>query len=105
MFCNKFNHKSFYLRTFVFSCLFLVFSVSSFSQDRKKLEDEKAKIEREINAINAILNETKNTKRMSASELSILKKKISSRQNLINNISKQMSKLNGEIKTTKKTNN
>ncbi|MCK9163600.1 MAG: peptidoglycan DD-metalloendopeptidase family protein [Bacteroidales bacterium] len=83
--------------------MFLIFSVSSFAQDRKKLEDEKAKIEREINAINAILKETKNTKRMSASELSILKKKIISRQNLINNISRQMSILNGEITNTQKS--
>jgi len=67
------------------------------------LEDEKAKIEREINAINAILKETKNTKRMSASELSILKKKIDSRQKLINNISKQMNILNGEITNTQKS--
>lgn len=103
MFCNKFNHKSIYLKAFVFSCLFLIFSISSFSQDRKKLEDEKAKIEREINAINAILKETKNTKRMSASELSILKKKISSRQSLINNISKQMNILSGEITSTQQS--
>ncbi|MDD2488213.1 MAG: peptidoglycan DD-metalloendopeptidase family protein [Bacteroidales bacterium] len=67
------------------------------------MEDEKAKIEREINAINAILKETKNTKRMSASELSILKKKIDSRQKLINNISKQMNILNGEITNTQKS--
>jgi len=103
MFCNKFKYKNFYLKAFVFSVLFLIFSVSSFAQDRKKLEDEKAKIEREINAINAILKETKNTKRMSASELSILKKKIISRQNLINNISRQMSILNGEITNTQKS--
>lgn len=101
MFYNKFRYNSFYLRGFVFSLFFLIFSFSSSAQDRKKLEDEKAKIEREINAINAILKETKNTKRMSASELSILKKKINSRQNLINNISKQMNILNGEINNTK----
>lgn len=103
MYCNRFNNKSFYFKLFVFVCLFFVFSISSFAQDRKKLEDEKAKIEREINAINAILKETKNTKRMSASELSILKKKISSRQKLIDNISRQMNILNGEITNTQKS--
>lgn len=103
MFYNKFIYKFFYLRALVFICLFFFFSTSAFSQDRKKLEDEKAKIEREINAINAILKETKNTKRMSASELSILKKKIDSRQKLINNISNQMNILNGEITNTQKS--
>ena len=81
----------------LFICLF------SNAQDRKKLEDEKAKIEREINAINAILKETKNTKRMSASELSILKRKIASRQKLIDNISRQMNMINGEIINTQKS--
>ncbi|MEZ7820720.1 MAG: hypothetical protein QMB51_00260, partial [Patescibacteria group bacterium] len=81
----------------LFICLF------SNAQDRKKLEDEKAKIEREINAINAILKETKNTKRMSASELSILKRKIASRQKLIDNISRQRNMINGEIIITQKS--
>ncbi len=81
----------------------LIISLSSHSQDRNKLENEKAKIEREINAINAILKETKNTKRMSASELSILKRKIASRQKLIDNISQQMNMLNGEIRNTQKS--
>jgi septal ring factor EnvC (AmiA/AmiB activator) len=103
MFYNTFKYKFFYLRAIFFICLFFSFSTSTFSQDRRKLEDEKAKIEREINAINAILKETKNTKRMSASELSILKKKIDSRQKLINNISKQMNILNGEITNTQKS--
>jgi len=103
MFYNTFKYKFFYLRAIFFICLLFSFSTSTFSQDRKKLEDEKAKIEREINAINAILKETKNTKRMSASELSILKKKIDSRQKLINNISKQMNILNGEITNTQKS--
>ena len=103
MFYNTFKYKFFYLRAIFFICLLFSFSTSTFSQDRRKLEDEKAKIEREINAINAILKETKNTKRMSASELSILKKKIDSRQKLINNISKQMNILNGEITNTQKS--
>jgi len=103
MFLNWCNIRSFKVKAFVLICLFCVFSISSFAQDRKKLENEKAKIEKEINAINAILKETKNTKKMSASELYILKRKIASRQKLIDNISRQMGILNGEIKTTQKS--
>ena len=103
MFNSKYHIKPFNLKTFTLTCLLLVFCFYSNAQDRQKLENEKAKIEREINAINAILKETKNTKRLSASELSILKKKIASRQKLINNISQQMSMLNGEIRSTQKS--
>lgn len=101
-------NKSYYISTFnlktiILTCLLLMLFCQANSQDRQKLENEKAKIEREINAINAILKETKNTKRLSASELSILKKKIASRQKLINNISQQMNMLNGEIRNTQKS--
>ncbi|MDD2529608.1 MAG: peptidoglycan DD-metalloendopeptidase family protein [Bacteroidales bacterium] len=100
---TKNNRINSLLKTLILICFMLIISLPSQSQDRKKLEDQKAKIEREINAINAILKETKNTKRMSASELSILKRKIASRQKLIDNISKQMNMINGEILNTQKS--
>ncbi|MDY4790745.1 MAG: peptidoglycan DD-metalloendopeptidase family protein [Bacteroidales bacterium] len=103
MFIKKNNSNCHYFKTSIFTCFMLFICLFSNAQDRKKLEDEKAKIEREINAINAILKETKNTKRMSASELSILKRKIASRQKLIDNISRQMNMINGEIINTQKS--
>jgi septal ring factor EnvC (AmiA/AmiB activator) len=103
MVLNCCNNRSFKGKTFILICIFCFLGISSYAQDRKKLENEKAKIEKEINAINAILNETKNTKKLSASELYILKKKIASRQILIDNISRQMGILNGEIITTQKS--
>lgn len=103
MVLNSCNNRSFKGKTFILICLFCFLGISSYAQDRKKLENEKAKIEKEINAINAILKETKNTKKLSSSELYILKKKIASRQILIDNISRQMGILNGEIITTQKS--
>ena len=82
----------------LFSC-----PCEGFAQDRNKLEKQKAKLEKEIASMNAILNETKKTKKMSSSELQVLKKKIASRQNLIKNISSQMGMLNNEIKSTQKS--
>ncbi len=73
------------------------------AQDSNKLEKQKAALEKEIRSMNAILNETKKTKRMSTSELQVLKKKIASRQRLIKNISSQMGMLNNEIKSTQKS--
>ena len=70
------------------------------AQDRKKLENEKAKLEREIASINKILTETQKTKKMSVSELSILKKKIAGREALVKNINKQVLMLNSEITIT-----
>jgi Membrane-bound metallopeptidase len=84
-------------------CLFLICIGSVHAQSRKELENQKAKIEKEIASINAILNETKNTRRMSASELQILKKKIAKRETLISNITNQMNLLNGEIVSTQQS--
>lgn len=70
------------------------------AQDRKKLENEKAKLEREIASINKILSETQKSKKLSVSELSILRKKIAGREALVNNINRQVLLLNSEITTT-----
>ncbi|HIW86866.1 MAG TPA: hypothetical protein IAC47_01120, partial [Candidatus Onthomorpha intestinigallinarum] len=78
----------------------LFFAHEGLPQDRNKLEKQKAKLEKEIASINAILKETKKTKSMSASELQVLKRKIASRQKLIKNINTQMGMLNNEIKST-----
>ena len=88
----------------ILSAILTVISVDTApAQDRNKLEKQKAKLEKEIASMNAILKETKKTKRMSTSELQVLKKKIASRQRLIKNISSQMGMLNNEIKSTKKS--
>lgn len=92
-----------FLKGFIIIYLCLTFNQNLNAQDRKKLEAEKAKIEREIENINVILNETKKTKNLSASQLNILRKKIKDREALIVNISKQTQVLNGEIQNTQKS--
>lgn len=88
---------------FFVAVFFVVSSFEASAQDRNKLEKQKAKLEKEISSMNAILKETKKTKKMSTSELQILKKKIASRQRLINNISSQMGMLNNEINSAQKS--
>lgn len=88
---------------FIIIYLCFAFSLNLNAQDRKKLEAEKVKIEKEIEKINAILNETKKTKNLSASQLNVLRKKIRDRERLIDNISKQTQALNGEIQNTQKS--
>ncbi|MDR1848255.1 MAG: peptidoglycan DD-metalloendopeptidase family protein [Bacteroidales bacterium] len=86
--------------------LFIILFLADFQaagQDRNKLEKEKAKLEKEINDLNKILNETSKTKKISTSELQVLKKKISERQRLIANISQQTNMLRTEINTTQQS--
>lgn len=73
------------------------------AQNRQKLENEKAKLEKEIASMNAILKETKKKNKMSASELQIIKKKVEQRQQLVNNITSQVNMLNDQIKTTQQS--
>lgn len=92
--------KKFVKYCILFVVCMLFFAHEGLPQDRNKLEKQKAKLEKEIASINAILKETKKTKSMSASELQVLKRKIASRQKLIKNINTQMGMLNNEIKST-----
>lgn len=100
---HKNNISALVLSFFAMAVILFSSPCEGFAQDRNKLEKQKAKLEKEIASMNAILNETKKTKKMSSSELQVLKKKIASRQNLIKNISSQMGMLNNEIKSTQKS--
>ncbi len=73
------------------------------AQNRQKLENEKAKLEKEIASMNAILKETKKKNKMSASELQIIKKKVEQRQQLVNNITLQVKMLNEQINQTQQS--
>jgi len=84
-------------------CGLLMCPFDTFAQNRQSLEKEKAKLEKEIASMNAILKETKKKNKMSASELQIIKKKVLQRQQLVNNISSQINILDAQIKTTQRT--
>ncbi|MDR0790337.1 MAG: peptidoglycan DD-metalloendopeptidase family protein [Bacteroidales bacterium] len=81
----------------------LICGFQTIAQDRNKLEQEKAKLEKEIENINAILQQTSKTKKVSTSELQMLKKQIAQRQQLIKNITIQTNMLKGEINTTQQS--
>lgn len=79
------------------------FTTETKAQNRQSLEKEKAKIEKEISSMNAILKETRKNKKLSASELQIIKKKVEQRQQLVNNITSQINILDNQIKTTQQS--
>ncbi|MGE5381845.1 MAG: murein hydrolase activator EnvC family protein [Omnitrophica WOR_2 bacterium] len=91
-------------------CVFLIFSiiivanVHVSAQDKKsQLQAKKAKIEEEINYTNKLLSETKKTKQASLNQLVLLNKKISKRQELINEISSEIQQIDTRIKHSNDT--
>lgn len=72
--------------------IFLVFTVSGvFSQkDRAKLEQDKKKVEAEIEYTNKLLEQTRQSKANSLNEVVILNKKIGKREELISTISSEV---------------
>lgn len=86
-----------------FLCFFCLLGNQTFAQNRQSLEKEKSKIEKEIASMNAILKETRKNKKMSTSELQIIRKKVEQRQQLVKNISSQIGMLDSQIKTTQQS--
>lgn len=70
------------------------------AQTKKQLERDKARIEREIARLSDELNKAKKTTKVSASQINLIKKRIKERNNLINNINKQMGVLDCQITKT-----
>jgi len=69
-----------------------------FSQNKKeKLEENKKKIEQEIQYNTKLLDETKKTKSTTLNQLVILKKQIADRERLINNINEEIQTTNQQI--------
>lgn len=83
----------------VFSC-FLWLSVFSQNQSTTYLKKKKKKLEKEIELINDMLKQTALNKKLSISQLVILKKKIEMREELIHTIQQELTKLNTDINLT-----
>jgi septal ring factor EnvC (AmiA/AmiB activator) len=73
------------------------------SGSRKELENKKKKLKEEINNINELLSETKNSKKLSMNQVAILNKKISVREELIATINAEIRAINGQIRNNQKT--
>ena len=79
---------------------FLFFScfLSSFAQkDRTKLEQDKKKIEEEIQYTNQLLEQTRQTRQNSLNEVVILNKKINQREQLINTINSEVQSVENQL--------
>lgn len=65
--------------------------------NQKDLENKKKKLKEEINTINDLLHETKNSKKISMNHVAILNKKISVREELIYTINSEIRLINREV--------
>lgn len=77
--------------------LTIIFSLGSFAQNRQDLEQRKIKTEEEIKLSTQILNETEKSKTEGINKLLIIKKRISLREQLIQDISNQINSIENQI--------
>jgi murein hydrolase activator len=82
--------------------IFLLFSFISVSQTRTELEEKKKKTEEEIKLANELLDQTQKTRSAGFNKLLIIKKRISLREQLINDISNEVNHLDQSIEEKNK---
>lgn len=84
---------------FLLPMLFIATSGSLFAQNKKDLEAKKAALQKEISLTNKLLNETKKNKELTIDELLKLKSKINARVELISAINQEIKLVNKQIST------
>lgn len=90
--------KYFIKKLSVLAILLAFFSLGSYAQSKKTLEQRKKKLQQEIKYTNNLLKETEKSKSTSLNQLRQLNKKISSRESLIETIEQEIIILNDSIK-------
>lgn len=81
--------------------LFICFSHTALAQDKTALENKRAKILEEIRYTERLLNNTKKSVNTNLSDLTALKRKISLRESLINNLNAETKAIDRQISTNK----
>ena len=71
--------------------------LSAFAQTREELQKRKQEIERELEDLTRQYAETQNNKKTSLKQLALIKKKINARQDLVNDINKEVRQLDETI--------
>ena len=71
-------------------------------QSKKDLENKKRKLKDEINNINSLLHETRNSRKLSLGTVAILNSKLKAREELISTISSEIHMINGQINDNQK---
>ena len=80
----------------LFLCM-LLSPVLTYSQDRREMEQNKRRIEQEIELINRMLRETQTTAELNLNQLVMINNRINSRENLIRTINNEITFINRRI--------
>lgn len=94
-----------YIKSFLITTFFLLFlyPTGACCQDKKtQLQEDKKRIEEEIEYTNKLLNETKKSKKSSLNQLVILNNKIRKREALVSNINQEINLLESKIEINNK---
>ena len=91
---------SFFRKYTLITALLIIWAGAALSQqDRTQLEQEKVRLEEEIEFNNRLLEQTQQSKKVSLGELTAIKSKISKRETLIRTIESELGLLDRQIKT------
>lgn len=82
---------------YILLALILSSATESMAQNKKELQNKKARLQKEIENTNKLLNQTKKNKSASLNQLVTLNRKISQRSELINTISSELNGVDREI--------
>jgi len=87
------------IRKFCFCIVLIAFVLTATAQDESKEEIQKKQqqLMQEISSLNQTLNDIKKNKKQSLGQLALVESKIRKRQELINNINKDLKRLNDNI--------
>ncbi|MCX7729123.1 MAG: peptidoglycan DD-metalloendopeptidase family protein [Bacteroidia bacterium] len=96
----RFSYKTYFFVIILFFPFVFLFAQNN---SKSNLEKKKKKLEQEIQLINQMLKETSVNKKLSISQIIILKKKLEMREELIQTINQELNKINSEIQTTNQT--
>ena len=105
---RNFRHKNTRLYLFLLGCALVLLlglaSISMYAQsDKSKMQSRKSKLEKEIIELNRELEQTKLNKSANLNQLVLINKKISKREDLINEIEEEVGNIDNQVKNLNDT--
>jgi len=92
-----FEHKVIRAKYWVPILILIVFTIQLHAQDKKELEIKRKQTQKEIEYTNSLIKKTRLEKKNSMNQLLVLNKKISAREELINNMQSEIAYLDNRI--------
>ncbi|MFT4152820.1 murein hydrolase activator EnvC family protein [Parafilimonas sp.] len=83
-----------------FICLSIALAAAAQDESKEDIQKKQQQLQREIAELNSTLNQIKSSKKKSLSQLALVQRKIAARNALINNINKDLKRLDNTIYTS-----